>query len=95
MQVDKAAFTVKRLYKDCLRLADYIGTQGGNRAVLRQQVQVAFRKNVGETDPEKIEEQKQAAFRGLSNYMFHEAQRMAKDGTMSAVHPSEDGPFNR
>lgn len=39
----------------------------------------AFRKNIGETDPVEIEKQKDAAIRGLSNYMFFEAQRMAKE----------------
>lgn len=34
--------------------------QGGNRVVLRQQVQEAFRKNKDETDPEEIEKQKEA-----------------------------------
>lgn len=89
-----------QLYRDCLRLADYISTQvrallhrhagrlapprccrrrrwaparcdaparapppaaqGGNRRVLREQVRQAFKKNKGETDPQKIEEQKEA-----------------------------------
>lgn len=35
-------------------------SQGGNRVVLRQQVQEAFRKNKDETDPEEIEKQKDA-----------------------------------
>lgn len=34
--------------------------KGGNRRVLRDQVRQAFKKNKDETDPEKIEEQKQA-----------------------------------
>ncbi|CAK0734480.1 hypothetical protein CVIRNUC_000437 [Coccomyxa viridis] len=90
MQIDKSHFTVKRLYKDCLRLADYIGTQGGNRAVLRAQIQQTFKKNAGETDPKKIEEQREAAFRGLTNYTFHEAQRMAKEQA-----PGNKGGFNQ
>lgn len=40
---------------------------------------MAFRKNAGETDPDKIQQHKEAAIRGLSNYMFFEAQRMAKE----------------
>eukprot|EP00889_Picochlorum_renovo_P005596 jgi/Picre1/32626/NNA_007972.t1 len=77
--IDKSQFTVIKLYRDCLRLADYISTKGGNRLVLRTQVREAFRKNKDETDPEEIEKQKDAAVRGLSNYMFFEAQRMAKE----------------
>jgi hypothetical protein len=78
-----------QLYRDCLRLADYISTkvrplicsfplqyadnecrikinrslffkQGGNREILRRQVIDAFRRNKDETDPKKIEDQKQA-----------------------------------
>ncbi|KAI3432687.1 hypothetical protein D9Q98_004230 [Chlorella vulgaris] len=77
--IEKSHFGVLKLYRDCLRLADYISTQGGSRRVLREQVRQAFKKNKEESDPVKIEEQKEAAVRGLSNYMFHEAQRMAKE----------------
>ncbi|KAK9833207.1 hypothetical protein WJX74_010449 [Apatococcus lobatus] len=75
---DPRTFGVLKLFKDCLRLADYVGSQGGNQEVLKQQVRVQFRRHAGETDPQKIEEHKEAALRGLSNYMMHEAQRMAK-----------------
>ena len=71
-----------QLYRDCLRLADYISTRGGlasSRIVLRAQVRDAFKKNKDEQDPAEIEKQKDAAIRGLSNYMFYEAQRMAKE----------------
>jgi hypothetical protein len=47
--------------------------------VLRAQVREAFQKNRDEQDPVQIEKQKDAAIRGLSNYMFFEAQRMAGD----------------
>eukprot|EP00884_Botryococcus_braunii_P023462 jgi/Botrbrau1/97/Bobra.0022s0087.1 len=73
-------FTVIKLYRDCLRLADYIGARGGDRWALRRHVGSEFRKNAGETDPAKISDCKDAAVRGLANYMFHEAQRMVKDG---------------
>ena len=71
-----------QLYRDCLRLADYISNRGSqaSRGSLRAQVRDAFRKHQGETDPVEIEKQKDAAIRGLSNYMFYEAQRMAKEG---------------
>ena len=45
--------------------------------VLRAQVREAFQKNRDEQDPVEIEKQKDAAIRGLSNYMFYEAQRIA------------------
>lgn len=62
-------------------MADYISTRGGgnasSRVVLRAQVREAFKKNRDEQDPAEVEKQKDAAIRGLSNYMFYEAQRMA------------------
>eukprot|EP00898_Chlorokybus_atmophyticus_P008568 jgi/Chlat1/8712/Chrsp89S08085 len=67
-----------KLFRDCLRLADYIGRQTGNREAMREQVVQAFRKNMGETDPLKVIEQKEAAVRGLSNFMVYEAQRLAR-----------------
>ena len=62
-------------------MADYITNRGSqaSRGSLRAQVRDAFRKHQGETDPVEIEKQKDAAIRGLSNYMFYEAQRMAKE----------------
>ncbi|KAL3139781.1 hypothetical protein ABBQ38_004083 [Trebouxia sp. C0009 RCD-2024] len=89
--VDKSAFTVTKLYRDCLRLADYVGTKGGNTAVIKKQVQQQFKRNASETDPTKIAEQKDAAIRGLSNYMFMEAQRMAKEGAGSSPADKFDG----
>jgi hypothetical protein len=72
-------FSVPKLYRDCLRLADYISIKTGNKEALRTTVASQFRRNAFETDPKKIEEHKAAAVRGLQNYMFHEAQRMAKE----------------
>lgn len=88
--IDKSQFSVIKLYRDCMRLADYISTQSGNRQILRDQVRQAFKKNKDETDTEKIEEQKEAAVRGLSNYMFHEAQRLAKEEVQKG-HDKFDG----
>jgi hypothetical protein len=53
--------------------------QGGNRATLREQVRIAFRRHQHEADPDKVLAAKKAAVRGLSNYMFIEAQRLAKE----------------
>ncbi|DBB07932.1 hypothetical protein WJX82_002551 [Trebouxia sp. C0006] len=89
--VDKSAFTVTKLYRDCLRLADYVGTKGGNAAIIKKQVQQQFQRNATETDPTKIAEQKDAAIRGLSNYMFMEAQHMAKEGVSSSPTDKFDG----
>lgn len=72
-------FTVVKLYRDLLRLADYVSLQTGNRHTLRKTVIDQFRRNAAETDPKKVEEHRQAAVRALNNYMFHEAQRLAKN----------------
>lgn len=88
--IDKHTVSVTKLYRDCLRLVDYLASkQGGNRAALTEQVRLSFRRNVGETNPEKILEQKEAAIRGLSNYMFFEAQRMAKEEVENSGGPRQ------
>lgn len=47
--------------------------------VLRDQVRSAFKANAHLTDPAQITEAKDAAARGLSNFMFFEAARMAQE----------------
>jgi len=59
--------------------------QNNNRSVLREQVRKAFKANMYETDPGKIEAMRQSAIQGLSNYMFYEAQRMVKVSLSTAV----------
>ena len=53
--------------------------QQGNTQGLKAMVRQSFRSNLGETDPQKILAHKEAAIRGLSNFMFHEAQVLTKD----------------
>ncbi|KAL3154328.1 hypothetical protein ABBQ32_013811 [Trebouxia sp. C0010 RCD-2024] len=89
--VDKSAFTVTKVR--CLpsgRLSVLV-PQGGNTAVIKKQVQQQFKRNACERDPTKIAEQKDAAIRGLSNYMFMEAQRMAKEGAGGSPADKFDG----
>ena len=59
--------------------------QGGNRDQLRKTVRHQFKKNAGLKDPAAVEAAKETAVRGLSNFMFQEAQRMAKDQTGAAT----------
>ena len=63
--LDKRTVSVVKLYRDCLRLADFLGGKQGNRGALRHQVRTSFRANIGETNQDKILDQKQAAIRGL------------------------------
>mmetsp|Transcript_16392 Transcript_16392/g.49135 ORF Transcript_16392/g.49135 Transcript_16392/m.49135 type:complete len:92 (-) Transcript_16392:3124-3399(-) len=79
--MDPALFTVTKLFRDCLRLSNYLASQSGipnHRAALYKEIRQSFRQHINEKDPKKVEELKQAAHRGLSNYMFYEAQKMAK-----------------
>jgi hypothetical protein len=88
-----AAFLLEnptKLYRDCLRLADFLAKkQGFPREALRAQVTAPWRRNQHETDPETIMRQREAAVRGLSNYMMYEASKGAMDGAPTFV--SEDG----
>eukprot|EP00215_Chloropicon_roscoffensis_P001085 CAMPEP_0198465608 /NCGR_PEP_ID=MMETSP1456-20131121/3472_1 /TAXON_ID=1461544 ORGANISM="Unidentified sp., Strain RCC1871" /NCGR_SAMPLE_ID=MMETSP1456 /ASSEMBLY_ACC=CAM_ASM_001119 /LENGTH=92 /DNA_ID=CAMNT_0044191479 /DNA_START=17 /DNA_END=296 /DNA_ORIENTATION=+ len=54
-----------------------LGAKSGNTLALKDEVRRTFRANMHETDPEKIHTMKEAAFRGLGNYIFVEAQKMA------------------
>ncbi|CAM6108401.1 unnamed protein product [Calypogeia fissa] len=71
------AESARNLFRECMRRADYVGSKHGNMEPLRALVRQQFRQNVHETDPIKIQEQKDAAVRGLFNHMFHEAEKLA------------------
>ncbi len=91
-----AAFLLEnptKLYRDCLRLADFLAKkQGFPREVLRAQVTAPWRRNQRETDPGAIVKQREAAVRGLSNYMMYEASKGAVDGA-PAFTPEEEVNF--
>lgn len=72
--------SVRKLYKDLLVMARYLGQRQGNERVLREQVRGAFRANAAERDPARLAEQKEAAMRALSNCYFQEAERLARGG---------------
>ncbi|CAD6269820.1 unnamed protein product [Miscanthus lutarioriparius] len=52
------ADNVLRLYRECLRRAKYIGHQKHNTELLVTMVRQQFKKNMHETDPEKIQKMK-------------------------------------
>ncbi|XP_021642929.2 uncharacterized protein LOC110637229 isoform X2 [Hevea brasiliensis] len=53
-----------RLYRECLRRAKYIGHR-------------QFKKNMHETDPEKIQKLKDDAARGLINHIIYESEKVS------------------
>ncbi|KAN0018681.1 hypothetical protein ACTFIV_007466 [Dictyostelium citrinum] len=72
------------IYRDCIRLARYIGDMNGYAKNMSKQVRLVFRANQNEIDPKKIEEQKTDAVRFLTNFMQHEAERMARSQKKAA-----------
>ncbi|CAK9318444.1 unnamed protein product [Citrullus colocynthis] len=66
-----------QLYRECLRRAKYIGHQQHNTELLVTMVRQQFRKNMRETDPEKIQKLKDDAARGLINHILYESERMS------------------
>ena len=62
--------TVPELYRDLLRLCQYVGGSSAKGDALRSTVRSEFRRNAGETDPETIEVQKFSAIRAMSNYLL-------------------------
>ncbi|GAB2291811.1 hypothetical protein Dimus_026062 [Dionaea muscipula] len=66
-----------RLYRECLRRARYIGHQKHNTALLVDMVRQQFKKHMHETDPEKIQQLKDDAARGLINHMLFESEKLS------------------
>lgn len=71
-------YPVKKLYKDLMIMARFMGRRQGNESALVDQVRQQFRMNMHETDEAKITEHKEAAMRALSNVYFQEAERLAR-----------------
>ncbi|RZB90408.1 hypothetical protein D0Y65_023041, partial [Glycine soja] len=65
-----------RLYRECLRRAKYIGHRKHNTELLVDLVRQQFKKNMHETDPEKIQKLKDDAARGLINHILYESEQM-------------------
>ncbi|CAN1806275.1 hypothetical protein LINPERHAP1_LOCUS24626 [Linum perenne] len=63
------------LYRECLRRAKYVGHQQHNTALLVDMVRQQFKQHKHETDPDKIQNLKDAAARGLINHMLYESEK--------------------
>lgn len=73
-----------KLYRDCLRLVQYVAPGYSSKAkAIRGTVRAQFRKHQGETDPDKIEQYKADAIRALSNYLL--TQQAQKDPKVAAA----------
>ncbi|EAY83543.1 hypothetical protein OsI_38754 [Oryza sativa Indica Group] len=70
------ADNVIRLYRECLRRARFIGHQKHNTGLIVSMVREQFKKNMHETDPEKIQKMKDDAARGLINHILYESEKM-------------------
>ncbi|XP_057774236.1 uncharacterized protein LOC131003388 [Salvia miltiorrhiza] len=66
-----------RLYRECLRRAKYIGQKKFNTELLITMVREQFKKNMHETDPDKIQKMKDDAARGLINHMLYESENLS------------------
>ncbi|CAL5184233.1 unnamed protein product [Lathyrus oleraceus] len=65
-----------RLYRECLRRAKYIGHRQHNTPLLVEMVRQQFKKNMHETDPDKIQKFKDDAARGLINHILYESEKI-------------------
>ncbi|KAK6927321.1 Complex 1 LYR protein domain [Dillenia turbinata] len=70
------ADNVIRLYRECLRRAKFIGHRQHNTQLLIDMVRQQFKKNMHETDPEKIQKMKDDAARSLINHVLYESEKM-------------------
>ncbi|XP_062108877.1 uncharacterized protein LOC133819604 [Humulus lupulus] len=66
-----------RLYRECLRRAKYIGHRQNNTELLVEMIRQQFKRNMHETDPEKIQKFKDDAARGLINHILYESEKMS------------------
>ncbi|XP_040992711.1 uncharacterized protein LOC121239516 [Juglans microcarpa x Juglans regia] len=71
------ANNVIRLYRECLRRAKYIGHRQHNTELLVGMVRQQFKRNMQETDPERIQKLKDDAARGLINHILYESEKMS------------------
>ncbi|KAE8769993.1 hypothetical protein D1007_58318 [Hordeum vulgare] len=67
---------IMELFRECLRRAKFIGNQQHNTGLLVNMVRQQFKKNMHETDPEKIQKMKDDAARGLINHIIYESEKM-------------------
>nr|ADE77670.1 unknown [Picea sitchensis] len=71
------ANNVRNIYRECLRRAKFVGHKQGNTELVVDMIRQQFKKNMHETDPEKIQKMKDDAARGLVNHMLYESEKMA------------------
>ncbi|CEO95123.1 Complex 1 LYR protein domain-containing protein [Plasmodiophora brassicae] len=85
--------TSLQLYRDCMRLAAYIAPRSTPKgAKLRAMITEQFRAHRFETDPTKVEECKQAAIRGLTNYLaFDGLSKASPEYAKSKLADDDDG----
>ncbi|KAL6188412.1 hypothetical protein ACLB2K_039805 [Fragaria x ananassa] len=71
------ANNVIRLYRECIRRAKYVGHRQHNTQLVVDMVRQQFKKNMHETDPDKIQQCKDDAARGLINHILFESEKMS------------------
>lgn len=83
------------LYRDCLRLIDYMAGKSRKSDRLREIIRGEFEKNRNETDQEKIEQLKGCAVQGLSNYLTIESLARAGNKFMQPNIQQDQSLFDR
>jgi Complex 1 protein (LYR family) len=88
-----------QLYRDCLRLARYIGTthadpskMGAVTNNLTDTVRSQFRRNMYETDAEKITEHREVAIKALTQYMFFYARTYVSSSILTTPNAQPHNP---
>jgi len=68
--------TTTELYRECLKLAGYVGGKTGCTTPLQKNIRKQFKLHMHEKNPEKIEQYRNDAIRAISNYfVFAELKR--------------------
>ncbi|KAI5056434.1 hypothetical protein GOP47_0028252 [Adiantum capillus-veneris] len=80
----KAFDNVRRLFRECLRRAELEGRKRGNSEVLKEMIRKQFKRNMYETDKQKIEEMRKAAVNGLLNHLLLDTKLADKQAKQSS-----------
>ncbi|KAF7146428.1 hypothetical protein RHSIM_Rhsim04G0245400 [Rhododendron simsii] len=71
------SINARKLYRECLRRAKYVGSRQHNTELVVDMVRQQFRKHMHETNPDKIQKLKDDAARGLINHILYESEKMS------------------
>jgi hypothetical protein len=88
--------TTRGIYRDCMRLVEHVAARTVKADKIKYMVRASFRTNMGEKDPDKVEQLRANAVQALSTYLTHHGitrlkreEREETAATNDAVHEAQ------